>query len=176
MLSLVGYGTKTAGNRSPAADTINNNFVVDTEKTQETYDEIATMEESESPQIRETESEFVNTLAGSFKEKDYEVSIEHAEPEILRGERCILSLSGLSEDRITVYLYDDITLAQDDVLCIDKSGTTITLPEQTIYVTWKSVPHYYYQDKAIIEYVGMDNTILMLLTELYGEQFAGGTY
>ena len=70
MLSLVGYGTKTAGNRSPAADTINNNFVVDTEKTQETYDEIATMEESESPQIRETESEFVNTLAGSFKEKD----------------------------------------------------------------------------------------------------------
>ena len=90
------------------------------------------------------------------------------------GERYIITLSGASEASITVYQYANKTSAKDDVLCIDKDGTTISFPDQTNYVTWKSIPHFFYQDNAIIQYVGTDEAILTILKELFGEQFAGG--
>ena len=120
------------------------------------------------------ETDDILMLDSCFERNGYDVMIETGEPEILRGERYILKLSGESEACVTVYQYDNVAQAQEEVSCIDKSGDTITLPDQTNYVTWKSVPHYFYQDKAIIQYVGTDDTILMLLTELYGEPFAGG--
>lgn len=50
----------------------------------------------------------------------------------------------------------------------------MTLDEVTHYLEWKDVPHFYRQNNLILQYVGTDETILNLLTELYGEPFAGG--
>ena len=179
IVALVSCATKTPDSETPIAgrvDTSNKSDVFEVDRTQEAYDRNTTIEKSEAIQIKETEIDAINILESSFEEKGYEVSVEHVEPEILRGERYIIALSGISEARVTIYQYDNITMAKDDVLCIDKNGTTITFPDQTNYITWKSIPHYYYQDKAIIQYVGTDDTILSILIELYGEQFAGGTY
>lgn len=163
ILALVGCGTKTANSND-----------IEVEKTQESSNSVLAVEESESIQTKQTDFDVVNILESSFMEKGYGVIVEHVEPEILRGERYIITLSGASEASITVYQYANKTSAKDDVLCIDKDGTTISFPDQTNYVTWKSIPHFFYQDNAIIQYVGTDEAILTILKELFGEQFAGG--
>lgn len=56
--------------------------------------------------------------------KGYDAIVENVDPEILRGTRYVLSLSGTAEASIIIYLYDNSMLAKEDVLCIDIGGET----------------------------------------------------
>ena len=57
---------------------------------------------------------------------------------------------------------------------IDDSGSEVVLEHETHYVEWKSIPHFYLYNNLIIQYIGTDRDILNLLTNLCGNQFAGG--
>jgi len=116
----------------------------------------------------------IDALVNSFEKNGFDVEIEAAEPQILRGTRYVLTFSGVSNGRIMIYKYNDAIQAQNDAMCIDDDGFTIYMPDQTHYVTWKDIPHFYCHNELIVQYVGTDDTILNLLTEMFGNQFAGG--
>ncbi len=116
----------------------------------------------------------IDALAEAFEENGYHAALESAEPEFLRGDRYLLLFSGKSEGRVTIYEYPDSLQAQEDASCMDEWGSALYLPDQTRFIEWKSVPHFYRADNLIIQYIGTDEAILGLLTGLYGEQFAGG--
>jgi len=116
----------------------------------------------------------IGALVNAFEENGFAVKVELTESQFLRGRPFLLSLSGISDGCITVYQYEDSAQAQNDVLCIDDSGSTVYMPDQTIYITWKAIPFFYWYDDVIIQYVGTDDTILNLLAELFGDPFAGG--
>ena len=99
---------------------------------------------------------------------------ESVEPQILTGKRHLLTFSGVSDGRITIYEYDNSAQAQVDVYSIDDSGSEVVLENETHYVEWKSIPHFYLYNNLIIQYIGTDRDILNLLTNLCGNQFAGG--
>lgn len=116
----------------------------------------------------------IEEITSEFESNGFTVASESAEPQILTGKRHLLTLGGASDGIVTIYEYEDPTSAQADAQCIDGSGSIVTLDEVTHYVEWKDVPHFYRQNDLILQYVGTDETILNLLTELYGEPFAGG--
>lgn len=116
----------------------------------------------------------VDEISMEFENNGYTVICESVEPQILTGKRYLLTLGGVSDGRIIIYEYENSEQAQIDVYCIDESGSTVILEDQTHYVEWKSIPHFYWHNNLIIQYVGTDTNILSLLTNLYGEQFAGG--
>lgn len=103
---------------------------------------------------------------------------ESVEQQILTGKRYLLTLSGASDGRITLYEYDNSVQAQADGFRIDESGSQVTLTNEsgteTTYIEWKSTPHFYQLNNLIVQYVGTDKTILDILTNLCGNQFAGG--
>lgn len=120
----------------------------------------------------------VDEISSVFEENGYTVMCESVEQQILTGKRYLLTLSGVSDGRITLYEYDDFAQAQADALCIDKSGSQVNLANETgsetTYVEWKSIPHFYQLNNLIVQYVGTDKTILTILTNLCEDQFAGG--
>lgn len=120
----------------------------------------------------------VDDISSTFKENGYTVKCENVEQQILTGNRYLLTLSGASDVRITLYEYDNSTQSQADIACIDESGSKIVLANgtgaETTYIEWKSVPHFYQLNNMIIQYVGTDESILDLLMNLCGDQFAGG--
>ena len=109
-----------------------------------------------------------------FEENGYTVACENVEQEILSGKRYVLTLSGVSEGRITLYEYVDFEHAQEDSQHIDESGNEVSFDSEKTYITWKSTPHFYQFNNLIVQYVGTDKIILDLLLSLCGEQFAGG--
>lgn len=116
----------------------------------------------------------IDDILLEFENNDYTIVCESVEPQILTGSRYLLTFSGPSNGRITIYEYESFVQAQADADCIDESGSTVILEDQTHYIEWKSVPHFYQYNNLIIQYVGTDKNILNLLTNLLGTQFAGG--
>lgn len=120
----------------------------------------------------------VDEISSIFKESGYTVMCESVEQQILTGRRYLLTLSGASDGRITVYEYVDSVQAQADGSRIDESGSQVILTNETgtetTYIEWKSTPHFYQLNNLIVQYVGTDKTILTILTNLCGNQFAGG--
>ncbi len=73
------------------------------------------------------------------------------------------------------YSYDDTAsgtngarAAEADAEQIGPNGT----PKTTV-VTWSGAPHWFRKERVIVLYVGSDQVVLTLLTELLGPQFAG---
>jgi len=120
----------------------------------------------------------VDEISSIFKESGYTVMCESVEQQILTGRRYLLTLSGASNGRITVYEYVDSVQAQADGSRIDESGSQVILTNETgtetTYIEWKSTPHFYQLNNLIVQYVGTDKTILTILKNLCGNQFAGG--
>jgi hypothetical protein len=120
----------------------------------------------------------VDEISSIFRESGYTVMCESVEQQILTGKRYLLTLSGASDGRITLYEYDDSVQAQADGSRIDESGSQVILTNETgtetTYIEWKSTPHFYQLNNLIVQYVGTDKTILTILTNLCGNQFAGG--
>jgi len=116
----------------------------------------------------------IDDITSELENNDYTVVCESAEPQILTGNRYLLTFNGPSDGRITIYEYESFAQAQADADCIDKSGSAVMLETQTHYIEWKSAPHFYLDNNLIIQYVGTDKDVLDLLTSLFGTQFAGG--
>ena len=116
----------------------------------------------------------IDDILKELENNGYTVICESVEPQILTGKRHLLTFSGVSDGRITIYEYDNSAQAQVDVYSIDDSGSEVVLENETHYVEWKSIPHFYLYNNLIIQHIGTDRDILNLLTNLCGNQFAGG--
>lgn len=146
----------------------------DSEYSKSKTDETNGITEEAASDNANLEKTSIDDILLEFKNNDYTIECESVEPQILTGSRYLLTFSGPSDGRITIYEYESLAQAQIDAACIDESGSTVILEDQTHYIEWKSVPHFYQYNNLIIQYVGTDKDILNLLTNLSGAQFAGG--
>lgn len=85
----------------------------------------------------------------------------------LTGEGTTLQVNG---QEIQVYEYEDANQAEDDSSQISSDGTQIGDNP----VRWAGTPHFYRSGKIIVQYIGDDATVLQLLDDVLGPQFAGG--
>lgn len=166
-LLLTGCGGRAAENSPPAAKDTDMPLSAQSEKP---VARVITEDEASTP----PDDDAVDGLAKSLEESGFTVEITETGPELLRGKPYLLTLGGAADAHITVYLYADTARAREDASCIDASGAIIHMSEQTHYITWKSVPHFYCRDNLIIQYIGTDDTVLRLLAGQCGDPFAGG--
>lgn len=121
----------------------------------------------------------VEDISALFSEKGYSVEYENVEQQILSGERYRIVLDGDLDRQVVVYVYNNSEEAAKDAEYIEESGEYVFVTDGEIatrtHIEWISVPHYYLYDNMIIQYVGLDENILELLSGLCGEQFAGGS-
>ena len=122
----------------------------------------------------------VEDISALFTEKGYSVECKSVEQQILSGERYRIVLDSDLDKQVVVYVYDNSEKAAVEAGYIDESGNCVIMTDtdgeitSTTNIDWASVPHYYLYDNMIVQYVGLDEEILALLSEFCGEQFAGG--
>ncbi len=63
---------------------------------------------------------------------------------------------------------DGLKAAAEDAAQIEPDGNP-----KTMRISWIAPPHFFRKERVIVLYVGSDSTVLALLTELLGPQFAG---
>lgn len=78
----------------------------------------------------------------------------------------VISVDGES---VQVFEYADKDAAEAEAALISPDGTSVG----TAMVTWISTPHFYRAGKMIVLYVGNDPSVLTLLEDTVGPQFAG---
>lgn len=94
------------------------------------------------------------------------------------GERLRLSGGPLAQPiELQVYTYDDPALAVDDAARVQPdTSVRWTEPDgnvKTISFAWAAPPHFFRRERVLALYTGTDPTVLTLLTDLLGAQFAG---
>lgn len=106
-----------------------------------------------------------------MESKNYQVTYEKTDKDILEGERYWLTLD--DNEHLGVYVYESAVKASEDASYIDSKGGSYASPSSNIEIDWISYPHFYQKENIIILYVGESEEIINDLTELYGEMFAG---
>lgn len=110
----------------------------------------------------------VETISVLFEEKGYRTKYEKVEHFILSGDQYILFLD--EDKQLSIYRYDTAVDARKDANNLNKDGYSTNVA----HIDWVSTPHFFLYDNLILQYIGTDETILTILTDLCGEQFAGG--
>jgi hypothetical protein len=96
----------------------------------------------------------------------------------LRPHGTALRLSGgelTQEAVVQSYNYDDTDLGGNAAQAMTEDAARIR-PDgsvETAVVEWIAPPHFFRTERLLVLYVGSDATVLKLLTELLGPQFAG---
>ena len=78
----------------------------------------------------------------------------------------VVSVSGID---LQVYEFDTKTYVEKSKEIVSSDGTEIG----SNIIRWINVPHFYSQDKIIVQYIGHNPEILNLHDSLLGNQFAG---
>ncbi|MBV1883564.1 MAG: M20/M25/M40 family metallo-hydrolase [Pseudomonadales bacterium] len=84
----------------------------------------------------------------------------------------------VGNDGISIMVYENNTDASLAVNGISSDGETITIQQDdgsTFSITLSNTPHFYSSDNLIILYMGDTPEVTLILEQLYGQQFAGGT-
>jgi hypothetical protein len=84
----------------------------------------------------------------------------------------VLGLSGgdlRQPAQIQVFEYEDTESAADDAAQVGPDGNP-----STMMISWMATPHFYQAGQLIVLYVGDDQVVVDLLTDLLGPPFAGG--
>ncbi len=90
-----------------------------------------------------------------------------------------LSGGGLAQpaEQLQAYVYDDPALAAADAQRVQPdTSARWTEPdgrETTATFVWVAPPHFFQEGRVFVLYAGTDQTVLAILTELLGPQFAG---
>lgn len=78
---------------------------------------------------------------------------------------------------LQAYVYDDPVLAAADAKGVQPdTSVRWTEPdgrEMTAKFAWVAPPHFFQEGRVLVLYAGTDQTVLSILTELLGPQFAG---
>jgi hypothetical protein len=111
-------------------------------------------------------------LVDNLRAKGYTVEpVGEVQQPFLRAPGTILRVSGGNLQQpveIQSYDYDDAEAAAADAGQIQPDGST-----PTTMITWVEPPHFFRQERAFVIYVGSNPTMLDVLAELMGPQFAG---
>ena len=78
----------------------------------------------------------------------------------------ILKVNGAD---VQVFEYESVEAMENEASQVAPDGGSIG----TSMVTWVDTPHFYKAGRIIVLYVGSDETILSLLEQMLGPQFAG---
>lgn len=70
---------------------------------------------------------------------------------------------------VQVFEYESVEAMESEASQVSADGGSIG----TSMVAWMDTPHFYKTDKIIVLYVGSDTTVLDLLGDVLGPQFAG---
>ncbi len=96
---------------------------------------------------------------------------------------CVIALNGCGKNNAAeTETNSGMESTVEDIGYIDESGNCVIMADtdgeiaSMTNIDWASVPHYYLYDNMIVQYVGLDEEILALLSEFCGEQFAGGNH
>jgi hypothetical protein len=79
----------------------------------------------------------------------------------------IITISG---EPVQVFEYANASAAEADARRVSADGMTI----RTSKPTWMATPHFFKSGKLIVLYVGANQTVVDLLQNAQGNQFAGG--
>ena len=103
--------------------------------------------------------------------------------DLVRVAGTVLKLSGDSlqqEAEVISFNYDDkdlgtdgVRAAQEDASRISADGTSAMGLQGAVRVYYAGTPHLFRRERVIVLYVGDDQALLRMLTELLGPQFAG---
>ena len=74
---------------------------------------------------------------------------------------------------IQSYWYDDTELGKDSLAAAQEDAAQIQQGSGIKTAEWVAPPHFFRKERAFVIYVGTDSSVLALLTELMGPQFAG---
>jgi len=81
------------------------------------------------------------------------------------------------ENTIQVYEYANATAMESEANCVSPDGFGITKERGDMgmhtEVSWIDLPHFYKAGRIIVIYIGNNNSIISLLEDTLGEQFAG---
>ena len=113
----------------------------------------------------------VESISKLFEENGYYTKCEYDESFILSGDRYALLLDDDFNKLVSIYSYETADDAQADAKGVSQDGYSTT---NAVCIDWISTPHFFLYDNLILQYTGTDKTILAILTDLCGEQFAGG--
>ncbi len=84
-------------------------------------------------------------------------------------ERTIL----IDNKKIGVYEYNNAEELKVDAEGISLDGSSINIKGEGVCISWVSLPHFFKNDKLIVSYIGKDESILNLLKDMFGDEFAG---
>jgi len=86
----------------------------------------------------------------------------------------------IGDELITIYEYDSNEAMENDSVFISPSGFSIERPDPTnegysfgVEISWVSWPYWFKRDYVIVLYVGENRLIIDILTEIFGNNFAG---
>ena len=116
-----------------------------------------------------------NALSTSFEKLGYKVECSQERKNILTGIRSVLHLANKSNEvLIQIYAYPTSELAAEDIARLDEAGYSYSASiGLNTYISWVDTPHFYLIDNAIILYVGANEDVCDVLTEVCGEQVKG---
>lgn len=107
-------------------------------------------------------------LTEMLKASGAEVTLVGPAPDsFLTGEGTTLQVNG---QEVQVFEYEDANQAENDSSQISSDGAQIGDNP----VRWAGTPHFYRSGKMIVQYIGDDQSVLQLLDDVLGPQFAGG--
>lgn len=113
----------------------------------------------------------VESISKLFEENGYYTKYENVEHFILTGDRYALFLDEDFGKLVSIYSYETADDAQADAKGVSQDGYSTT---NAVCIDWISTPHFFLYNNLILQYTGTDKSILAILTDLCGEQFAGG--
>ena len=120
----------------------------------------------------------LHDVTTALEKHGYQVAVQKAEKNILRGERYCLTLNHDSDFMVTVYVYDSNDQAEKDAASITPDGFGIEREgsfgiAESMQISWVDAPHFFLYENMIVQYIGMDFDLLQCLYQLCGAQIAG---
>lgn len=89
-----------------------------------------------------------------LKELNFKIEAEDAEEDILQGKRKWL------------------TVNEEDASYLDGGGASYNNGNNSVKISWASLPHFYKKDSMIVLYVGQNTNLTNALEQILGVQFA----
>ena len=111
---------------------------------------------------------FIDHLRGTGLQ--VEVAEEVQQP-FFQAKGTLLRISGgaLAQTvELQVYNYDEAAAAEADASQLGPDGNP-----RTMMITWVAPPHFFRKERVVVLYNGSDQTVIDLLTQALGPQFAG---
>lgn len=124
--------------------------------------------------IRNSKNTFgLEQFKNEMKERKYKFDIKNVQKDFLPTTRKRMLVG---KEALDIYVYSSNLKMERDAKRIDSDGSGYKNLSKSVKVDWVAPPHFYKRGRLIVQYVGTDKKIMQDLKDIFGEQFAGGSY